>query len=190
MAQRTVSPQSSQAGSAQSALPPLVAWQPQDGPDYLAVIEREVGDLMGKLAESALQLTEARREQHDGTERLLLRLIALAEEFDDVFSQIEQKRELVTAQMRIWIGNFALRCKRLRSVYEEHGVMPMELVDDRFDPQWHEADETVDDPTKPDGTILTVVKKGYLWHGQLLRKAWVVVTRNRAASSTQPGGAS
>ena len=55
-------------------------------------------------------------------------------------------------------------------------------MDRTFDPQWHKVAEIVVDETKPEGTIVEELKKGFLWRNQILRKAEVVVVRMTARS--------
>jgi molecular chaperone GrpE len=48
-------------------------------------------------------------------------------------------------------------------------------IGDVFDPEFHEAVQTVDDPEGASGNVLKVLQKGYTLNGRLLRPAMVVI---------------
>ncbi len=68
--------------------------------------------------------------------------------------------------------------KMLEETLKRYGVEPIELDGKAFDPTLHEA--VGEQPSEgPEGQILEVRGRGYLFHGRLLRPARVVVsTRN------------
>ncbi|OGO07221.1 MAG: nucleotide exchange factor GrpE, partial [Chloroflexi bacterium RBG_13_60_13] len=88
------------------------------------------------------------------------------------------KEDQVTPQMRIWIGNFRTVRRLLDKVLIEQGITKIESLDRQFDPSWHRAAEVVADPSRPEGTIVEETTTGYLWRGEVLRKAEVVVVGN------------
>lgn len=66
--------------------------------------------------------------------------------------------------------------------FERCGVTVVDPGGQSFNPEYHEAmaAQPVADP--PPGTVLTVVQKGYLLNGRLLRPARVIVAREPAES--------
>lgn len=48
-------------------------------------------------------------------------------------------------------------------------------VGDVFNPDFHEAVQTLEDPEEASGNVLKVLQKGYTLHGRLLRPAMVVI---------------
>jgi len=59
---------------------------------------------------------------------------------------------------------------------------------ERFDPKVHMALATVEDPSKPDGSIAEVQLTGYMLDDQVLRSAQVVVVRNRSTGDNTGAG--
>jgi molecular chaperone GrpE len=61
--------------------------------------------------------------------------------------------------------------------FEKAGLQRVEPVGEPFNPELHEAMATQPSTEHPPGTVLTVVQKGYLLNGRLLRPARVLVSR-------------
>jgi molecular chaperone GrpE len=74
--------------------------------------------------------------------------------------------------------------RQLNSAFEKHGVSVVDPVGEPFDPQRHEALTTQPSQHAEPGSILSVVQKGYLLNGRLLRPARVIV----AAEVPDTGG--
>lgn len=157
---------------------PLYAWKPEDGGDRLRIIEQDTRNLMRQLAEAKLSLSEQERLHIDKTKRLLLAIVEITDAFERVFSSIHAKEDQINRQMKIWIGNFRSVRLLLDKLLTEQGVAKIENLDQGFDPLWHKVADVVIDSSKPHGTIVEEVEKGYLWQNQILRKAGVVVVRN------------
>jgi len=59
----------------------------------------------------------------------------------------------------------------------KYGVVAMNTVGEKFDPNFHEAVETMEQPGKDSGVILEETQKGYIISGQVLRPAKVKVAK-------------
>lgn len=141
----------------------------------LSAIEQDIRSLMVQLSEARFTLRQNETQQMDSTRKLFLDLIEALDAFERVFRNVGAKEDQITPQMKIWIGNFRTVRKLLDKPLSEQGVVRIENLDQGFDPNWHRVSEVVADPSKPEGTIIDEVKAGYLWHGQVLRKAEVIV---------------
>jgi len=67
--------------------------------------------------------------------------------------------------------------RKLLAVLEKEGLAEMRALGESFDPYRHEALRTVDG--KEEGKVAEVMKKGYLFKGNILRHAMVVVTKKK-----------
>jgi len=65
--------------------------------------------------------------------------------------------------------------KKFIHVLEKEGLSEMKALGESFDPYRHEAVRTVEG--KEDGKITEIMKKGYLFKGNVLRHAMVVVSK-------------
>ena len=162
---------------------PLHAWKPEDNGNPLQVIEDDIRKLMRQLAEAKFASAEGEKRATEETRRFLLSILEVLDAFQRVFDNIEAKKGEMTRQMKIWAGNFRAVHRLLRSMLTERNVTEIENLDNGFDPHWHKIAETVPDPTRPNGSIVQEVHKGYVWQNHILRKAEVVVVRNAATGT-------
>ena len=70
-----------------------------------------------------------------------------------------------------------LTLNELNKVFEKFGIEPMEILDTVFDPNYHQVVQEIEDKTKPTGTIVAELQKGYMINDRILREAMVVVTK-------------
>ncbi len=71
--------------------------------------------------------------------------------------------------------------RELLSAFEKFGIKRIESLDQKFDPNFHQAMFEVPDSGKPAGTIVQVVQDGYVIHDRLLRPALVGVAKAEPA---------
>lgn len=159
---------------------PLQAWKPEDGGAPLAVIERDIRDLMHRLAEAEFSRSQQDRDHHEHTRNMLLSVLEVTDAFERVFRSVSAKQDKVTVQMKKWIGNFRTAYRMLRRVLTDQGVSRIENLEQGFDPRWHRAVETIEDMSRAEGTIVEEVLPGYVWRDELLRHAEVVAVLHAA----------
>jgi molecular chaperone GrpE len=78
-----------------------------------------------------------------------------------------------------------LTLKLLDAVLEKHGVQVVDPVGEPFNPELHQAMSVQESTEVAPGTVVTVVQKGYVLNGRLLRPAMVIVAKRPA----EDGGA-
>ena len=71
--------------------------------------------------------------------------------------------------------------REMLSAFEKVGIKKIESLDQKFDPNFHQAMFEVPDSGKPAGTIVQVVQDGYTIHDRLLRPALVGVAKAEPA---------
>ena len=71
--------------------------------------------------------------------------------------------------------------REMLSAFEKVGIKKIESLDQKFDPNFHQAMFEVPDSGKPAGTIVQVVQEGYMIHDRLLRPALVGVAKAEPA---------
>lgn len=72
----------------------------------------------------------------------------------------------------------ALTLKMLADSLKKFDIVEIYPLNDKFNPQWHEAMAMQPVPNVQDGTVLYVHQKGYQLHDRLLRPARVVVAKS------------
>ena len=70
-----------------------------------------------------------------------------------------------------------LTLKMFSSVLEKFGVEEISPHGEAFNPEYHQAMSMQEDPNVAAGTVLTVVQKGFLLNGRLVRPAMVIVAK-------------
>lgn len=65
----------------------------------------------------------------------------------------------------------------LMKVFEKFGIVRMDIMGQVFDPNFHQVIQEVEDKTKPAGTVIAELQKGYIINDRILREAMVVVTK-------------
>ena len=67
--------------------------------------------------------------------------------------------------------------KDLVSIFKKNGIELIECINQKFDPNFHQAMLEIEDDTKEAGTIIQEIQKGYLMKDRLLRPSLVGVTK-------------
>jgi len=65
----------------------------------------------------------------------------------------------------------------LNKAFDKSGITVLDPSGQPFNPEFHEAMATQPTPDQPPGTVASVVQKGYVLNGRLLRPARVLVAR-------------
>lgn len=93
------------------------------------------------------------------------------EQSEDKESPLYTGMQMVLSQAENWL--------------KAEGLERIKCKGQSFDPNVHDAVARVEDPSKPDGSIIEEVKRGYKWHDRLLRPASVVVSKNSEESGEE-----
>ena len=106
-------------------------------------------------------------------------------------------RALLAAPAETRAGNDTLRNlatgvelteKELGTVLENQGVRRINVLNQPFDANFHNAIQEVENTTVPSGTVVQVFQDGYMIHDRLLRPAMVVVSKGGPKRDAAAGG--
>ena len=67
----------------------------------------------------------------------------------------------------------------LVSIFKKNGITPIECINKKFDPNFHQAMLEIEDNTKEAGTVIQEIQKGFMMKDRLLRPSLVGVTKKR-----------
>lgn len=136
------------------------------------------------------RLSAAREATHrQQTEALLLGMIEIA----DSLQALERYCGGLVAkgQKEAPQRSTGLILRKLWKLLEQAGVRRMNATGGLLDLACHEVVAVRADPSAADDIVLEEAVDGYLWNGQVLRRARVVVCRSAAGEPDEPpGGAS
>jgi len=76
-----------------------------------------------------------------------------------------------------WREGTRMTLRRIDTLLADRRIVATETVGRPFDPRLAAAVATVEDPAAVDGTVVEEVRAGFLWQGELLRPAEVIVAR-------------
>ena len=65
----------------------------------------------------------------------------------------------------------------LISIFKKNGIVPIECINKKFDPNFHQAMLEIETDTKESGIVVQEIQKGYLMKERLLRASMVGVTK-------------
>ena len=69
--------------------------------------------------------------------------------------------------------------KDLVSIFKKNGIVAIECINKKFDPNFHQAMLELEDNTKETGTVVQEIQKGYMMKSRLLRPSLVGITKKR-----------
>jgi len=67
----------------------------------------------------------------------------------------------------------------LISIFRKNGIEPIECIDKKFDPNFHQAMLEIEDGSKEPGIVIQEMQKGYMMKDRLLRPSLVGVTKKK-----------
>ena len=78
-----------------------------------------------------------------------------------------------------FLDNITIIEKDLLSIFEKNRIKKIEVNNQKFDPNFHQAMSEIEDDSKDPGTILHQIQAGYMLGDRLLRPALVSVSKNK-----------
>ena len=78
--------------------------------------------------------------------------------------------------------------KDLISILKKNDIEPIDCINKKFDPNFHQAMMEIEDNTKDHGTVLQEIQKGYMMKDRLLRPSLVGVAKKREEKSQKSTG--
>lgn len=106
--------------------------------------------------------------------RLILDLLPIIDDFERAFSELNQKQ--LPAELTAYFSGFELIARALQKFLSTHNIE--EITDlKQFDPEKHEAIMQVVSESHASGDIVSVLQKGYVLKGHVLRPARVSVAQ-------------
>ena len=66
------------------------------------------------------------------------------------------------------------------SIFKKNNIEPIKAINEKLDPNLHQAMMEVEDDTKDQGTIVQEIQKGFMMKDRLLRPSLVAVSKKKA----------
>lgn len=173
------------AGEPANDLGPAPPPAPESEPDPLALAEAEKADLRDKLLRALADVENIRRRtDREIADARAYAVTGFARDMLNVADNIRRALESVPEEARAddsptkaLIEGIELTERDLLKTLERHGVRLLEPVNQKFDPNLHQAMFEVPNPEVPNGTVVQVVQSGYTIGERVLRPALVGVSK-------------
>ncbi len=115
---------------------------------------------------------------HSAEAKFMLRMLPVYEEISLAEKEAGRLPEgEVKKGIMLVLGKF-------RESFQKEGLQEMRLVGEKFDPFRHET-AMREESDKPEGTIVRVIQKGYVFRGSVLRHAMVSVSSGKKQQEAQ-----
>ena len=140
--------------------------------------EKSQDRLLRVTAEFENYKKRAERDINDfrkfANESLIKEILPILDNLERALEISEEKNEKTLKGMREGV---AMTLKGLLSGLEKYGVVPIESLNQPFDPNFHQAVMREESDKRPDNTVSQELQKGYMMQDRLLRPAMVVVSK-------------
>ena len=161
----------------------------------LTLSKKKIKDLEDQLLRS-LADNENLRKRHEkeiqdsvkySTKNFAYSLLSVVDNFQRAFNSIPKDLENDNVFKNLIIGINAVE-KELHDTFEKNGVKMFNSLNEKFNPDLHQAISKVHNEKVPDGRIVEEMQKGFMIGDRLLRPAMVVVSmgpdKNKNAKET------
>ena len=148
--------------------------------------EEKIAELEDKVARTFAEMENQRRrfekEKDDAFEyggynfaKEALSLIDNLDRSKHVLESDEKLKE--TEALKIMLEHLSIIKKDLISIFEKNNIKPIESLNKKLDPNFHQAMMEIEDDTKEPGTIIQEIQKGFTIKDRLLRPSLVGVSK-------------
>ena len=148
--------------------------------------EERISDLEDKIARTLAEMENQRRrfekEKEDAFEyggysfaKEALNLIDNLERSKHVLESDDKLKE--TEALKKTLEHLDIIKKDLISIFEKNNIKPINSLNQKLDPNFHQAMIEIEDDTKEPGTIIQEIQKGFTIKDRLLRPSLVGVSK-------------
>lgn len=159
--------------------------EPMDGPGQLqaklAEAEARAADYWDRLVRLQAEMENQRkRAQNDVTKARKFALEGIVGDLLPVKDSLEMglaAAQAEDADPQAIVEGADLTLKMLSQVFEKNNIAEINPVDEKFDPEYHQAMSMQEIEGKPANTVASVMQKGYTLNERLVRPALVMVAK-------------
>ena len=137
-------------------------------------------DFQQQIADLKLDLARQAEAHHKRENDMFTGLLEIMDAFETVEKNLELKKESLDKPARMLGKNILAIHRKLSRQFQSAGIVPMAFEENKAVMEQCKVLETRTDQSQEDGTLVEIVKKGYIntREGTILRKAEVITIRN------------
>ena len=102
---------------------------------------------------------------------------SVADNLDRALKSIPENKKDDCEHLKNLLTGVELTNNELMKVFDKFGIKKMDILNTKFDPNFHQVIQEVEDKEKPAGTVVAELQTGYMINDRILREAMVVVTK-------------
>ena len=157
--------------------------------------EEIILELEDKLARSFAEMENQRRRfEKEKEEAIEYGGFAFAREALNLIDNLERSKQILqndeslknSESLKKMLEHFDIIYKDLISVFSKNNVKPIESLNKKLDPNFHQAMMEIEDDQKEPGTIVQEIQKGFTIKNRLLRPALVGVSKKTDNKDKKP----
>jgi molecular chaperone GrpE len=147
-----------------------------------AKLVRENAELKDRFIRTLAELDNTRKRANEEKEKASKYAIAsFAKDLINVMENFYLAMDSVNGKeksddLKIFYGGVELTFSEMRKVFEKNNVRRIYPLDEQFNPDYHEAINSVESDSRA-GTIVEVMQAGYTLNGRVIKPALVAVAK-------------
>ncbi len=150
--------------------------------------EEEIINLKDKLTRTFAELeNQRRRYEKEKDDAFEYGGFAFAKESLNLLDNLERSKISLendeslknTEALNKVINHFDIINKDILSIFKKNNIEPIKSINEKLDPNLHQAMLEIEDNTKESGTIVQEIQKGYIMKDRLLRPSLVGVSKKK-----------
>ena len=148
--------------------------------------EDKIAELEDKLARTFAEMENQRRRfEKEKVDAFEYGGSSFAKEALSLIDNLERSKAVLasddtlknTEALKKTLEHFDIICKDLISIFSKNNIKPIESLNKKLDPNYHQAMMEIEDATKEPGTIIQEIQKGFTIKDRLLRPSLVGVAK-------------
>ena len=150
--------------------------------------EEEIENLKDKLARTFAEMeNQRRRYEKEKDDAFEYGGFSFAKESLNLLDNLERSKVTLendetlknTNTLKKIIEHFEIINKDMLSIFKKNNIEPIKSINEKLDPNLHQAMLEIEDETKEPGTIVQEIQKGFMMKDRLLRPSLVGVSKKK-----------
>ena len=148
--------------------------------------EEKILELEDKLARAFAEMENQRRRfEKEREDAFNYGGFAFAKETLNLIDNLERSKQILESDevlknseaLKKTLEHFDIINKDMVSILSKNGIVPLDSIGKKLDPNYHQAMMEIDDDQKEPGTIIQEIQKGFMMKDRLLRPSLVGVSK-------------
>ena len=150
--------------------------------------EDEITNLKDKVARTFAEMENQRRRfEKEKDEAFEYGGFSFARETLNLLDNLERSKQTLASDETIkdkdalkkLLDHIDIINKDMISIFKKNNIEPIKAINEKLDPNLHQAMMEVEDDTKDQGTIVQEIQKGFMMKDRLLRPSLVAVSKRK-----------